>query len=561
MNINPLERVYDETRRRIAELERQQGLVEEELRWYDSVEPHALTEERERNEATADTLKVQIKALEKKIDDNKASLQELDSAIAAANTARAEIEARIIPLQAAEKRIVDELRWYASIDSRVLMDELTRNEAAAAMQKTQIAVLDKEIESSTIELRALKHAKGTLFNPFNWFAREQVALRRKHAQLRERVTQTMAQRQSCEDTLNDTLTRSANISTELRRYQAFDLPKARAEEQQLKEGIARAKDDLSTLTVRLREHEEKRAGQREIDNQTFSQKQSHANALREIVTRNTKIGIDLKRHSAIDYPRRKNDNEHLKESVARAKNDLTGIAERKKRVDDELAPLLQEMQNMASKKSGAAADLDAAQDLDQRLTAADTAYDRAMIHGECERRFGVGSPRRIVAERQRIVRQLERDYEKAKRRVDDIAAKASRRIDTIVVDGNNLCYEGDGTFIGLAAIERLLPCLSRQYTVIVVFDSAIRRMLKTDDSGLQHRLGSNAKVHVVASRQMADETILDLACDSDSSFVLSNDRYGDFNDKSVVRDGRVIRHEIVNGNVFVHDLQVRLTYT
>ena len=183
-----------------------------------------------------------------------------------------------------------------------------------------------------------------------------------------------------------------------------------------------------------------------------------------------------------------------------------------------------------------------------------------MIHEECERTFGEGSPRRIIGERQKEVRRLERDFDKARRRVEDIARKASRKIDTIVIDGNNLCYEGN-TFIGLSAIEALLPSLVRVCSVVVVFDSAIRRMLNTTDSGIQKRLGRRARVHIVASRRLADETVLDLASGSEGVYVLSNDRFGDFNEKHVVRDGRIIRHEIVNGNIFVHDLQLRATYS
>jgi hypothetical protein len=60
---------------------------------------------------------------------------------------------------------------------------------------------------------------------------------------------------------------------------------------------------------------------------------------------------------------------------------------------------------------------------------------------------------------------------------------------------------------------------------------------------------------------MADETILDLAGMNDRAYVISNDRFGDFNEKLVVRHGRLIRHEIVGGNVFIHDLQLRVKFS
>lgn len=119
---------------------------------------------------------------------------------------------------------------------------------------------------------------------------------------------------------------------------------------------------------------------------------------------------------------------------------------------------------------------------------------------------------------------------------------------------------GRGTFIGIAVLETLIPLLSQVCSVVVVFDSAIRRLLRIDDSGVQKRLGCHAKVHIVASRRMADETVLDLADASEHVYVLSNDRFGDFNEKTAVKEGRIIRHEIVNGKVFVHDLQLRASY-
>jgi hypothetical protein len=51
-----------------------------------------------------------------------------------------------------------------------------------------------------------------------------------------------------------------------------------------------------------------------------------------------------------------------------------------------------------------------------------------------------------------------------------------------------------------------------------------------------------AKVHVVASRAKADETILDAAYEP-TVWVISNDRYGDYCEKAPVKEQRVVRHE------------------
>ena len=97
----------------------------------------------------------------------------------------------------------------------------------------------------------------------------------------------------------------------------------------------------------------------------------------------------------------------------------------------------------------------------------------------------------------------------------------------IIIDGKNLCFEGN-TFIGLAALIPLTEQVAKRYDVTVVFDASIRRDLKMSDDQLAKALPA-AKVHVVASRAKADETILDAAHES-TAWVISNDRYGDYRD-------------------------------
>ena len=392
-----------------------------------------------------------------------------------------DLQNQIDALQESETQAVDELRWYSSVDPPALSEDLLRNESKAEKLQSDVQALEREIHENNAQLGQIAAAIGTPFNPFNWFAKDQVDLRRRRAQLRETGDQKAAQMQSKAKELEETRARMGRLTG------------------------------------------------------------------------------DLQRHGSFDMSRRQGDLSKIKESIASKREELESAAARKRRADEVLAPLIEEMQNLKSRQRRVESDLGAAQSFDRRLSSAENSYERAMIHEQCERRFGEGSPRRIVVERQKEFRQIERDYDKAKRRAEDIGQKAARRIDTIVIDGNNLCYEG-GTFIGLSAIETLVPILARVCSVIVVFDSAIRGLLNSDDSRIQKRLGSHAKVHIVASRRLADETVLDLACANDGTYVLSNDRFGDFNEKSAVKDGRVIRHEIVNGNVFVHDLQLRAAY-
>ena len=78
-----------------------------------------------------------------------------------------------------------------------------------------------------------------------------------------------------------------------------------------------------------------------------------------------------------------------------------------------------------------------------------------------------------------------------------------------------------------------------------MFDASIRRAPRVNDNHLRREL-PGTKVHVVASQGEADETILHAAQD-EFVFVLSDDRYAEYRDKSVVHDKHLIRHEIING--------------
>jgi hypothetical protein len=59
----------------------------------------------------------------------------------------------------------------------------------------------------------------------------------------------------------------------------------------------------------------------------------------------------------------------------------------------------------------------------------------------------------------------------------------------------------------------------------------------------------------VASNQKADEMVLDAAAES-TAYVISNDTFAEFPEKPAVREERLIKHEILSGRVFIHDLGV-----
>ncbi|HVV76715.1 MAG TPA: hypothetical protein VHC43_11820 [Mycobacteriales bacterium] len=268
--------------------------------------------------------------------------------------------------------------------------------------------------------------------------------------------------------------------------------------------------------------------------------------------------------------------------VELARDDL---ADRVSALDRELAAPVGELERLLAERGGLKrrmtdveerrdtlhARLQGAEGLDAAISRALTSYDRAMIHQDCERRFGNSSPRAVMrdlradlrnvdSDRRTVERHLvalDRDVEKLRTRIKKIGQRGSRKISGIVVDGSNLCYQ-QTAFIGLAALRPLCSRLAQSFNVTVVFDASIRHDLGVRDTDLATMLPGTT-VHVVASHSDADETILDVAAD-EFIFVLSNDRFAEYPDKAAVRGQRVLRHHILNGRVLVQDLAIDIAF-
>ena len=290
-------------------------------------------------------------------------------------------------------------------------------------------------------------------------------------------------------------------------------------------------------------------------------KQYIADKIIEIEEKTNKIAFEIDKYKKFDRDKHSSQINSLKNQLNSSKINQKYVYRQKLKVDEKLKSVINEIAILESKKHDATRIKSEAESLNAELDRAGNAYERAKIHEQCESAFGVGSPRYVINNQNKIIRQINRDLEKLYIRATQIGKNAARIIDieTIIIDGNNLCYES-GEFVGLAPLICLTGELQKKYNVILVFDSAIRAMLRSDDGKITSQFGSKIKVHIVASRQLADETILDIASNNDQYFILSNDRFGEYNDKEIVKSKRLIKHEIVNGKVLIHDLDINISY-
>lgn len=235
--------------------------------------------------------------------------------------------------------------------------------------------------------------------------------------------------------------------------------------------------------------------------------------------------------------------------------ELAYLSTDKEKADALLSAPIQEQRDLATRLASLEREVKLAESFDQRLSGASNSYEKAMVHEECSKTFGgEGRPGRVKQNKQRDIQAVRRNLEKVEARLKQIAQIAKRSISTLVIDGNNLCYEGQ-EFIGLEPLYALTYALAGNYRVIVVFDASIRKLMRMNDQQVAYGFPREVKVHVVASKQAADQTVLETASASDA-YVISNDRFRDFTDKAAVSGERLIRHEIVAGKVLIQDLNL-----
>jgi len=227
-------------------------------------------------------------------------------------------------------------------------------------------------------------------------------------------------------------------------------------------------------------------------------------------------------------------------------------ADAKLAVDGTMKSLLEELENFRQERNALQKNIADAEPLEKELSEATNPYKRAMIHQKTNDMFQVGSPGKVISNRKKIIEVVDRKIKKLEDRLKIRGQIASRDVKKIIIDGNNLCYQ-DKMFIGLTALRPLVQSLSSRFEILIVFDATIRKNLDLNNRDIKEYFNGVAEVHIVANK--ADETLLDSAADQDM-YIISNDRFHDFPKKKVIRENRIIRHEILNGKVFVHDLDV-----
>ena len=229
------------------------------------------------------------------------------------------------------------------------------------------------------------------------------------------------------------------------------------------------------------------------------------------------------------------------------------------RIETKIRPHTQELDRLRSELATLNADVARANQFEQELTSAANSYERAMIHKECEEKFGTGRPKEVISDRRGRIRSLDNNIPKLERRIREELGKLERTIAHLLIDGNNACYEGQ-SFIGLRAISALVRGLGGRFKTTVVFDASIRALLKTDTQGIERALGASVNTHVAPTKSAADEYLLKLADQDNSAFILSNDRFAEYHDYAAVKSGRLFRFLIADGKLMADDIDISVNF-
>ena len=424
-------------------------------------------------------------------------------------------ETELNALRKRRSRLASSLRWHSSFNRTAANENRARLADEGERVNNQLASTQADLAAAKKQTSELKHNTEAGWDPRYWFSKDRARAKERLQAHLQRLEGLETQQQALAGEHELSISDLDKTSRSIAKYDQFD--QAAVEEE-----LARVNGELST---------------RQLERDALAQR-------KERLDRQLKGPL---------------------ENLHALRNDLEEATARRRSVESTSDQLER--------------DIKKAEDLNWRLSAASDKHEKWEVHQECEDEFNEGRPSRVISDRRRKrsdargelssldrrIPAIKRDVEKAQQRVDRIITRGVRDIRAIVIDGNNLCYQGS-KFIGTAALRPLCRRLQEEYEVTLVFDASIRQLLSgrpaQDDRTGVGRLEQqfpNAKVHVVAASSQADETILAIAVDP-VVYVLSNDRFSDYRDQAAVRDKRLITHEILGGQALIHDLGISVVY-
>lgn len=280
----------------------------------------------------------------------------------------------------------------------------------------------------------------------------------------------------------------------------------------------------------------------------------------------TALRHDIQFHTSLDWVEVDSDFATFRSQLSRLGPAVEKLAVDIVRFDEHLSGPLQQLERCREDLKEARKTLDDAMRFDDQYQATKPrSVAREKVRAQCGQLFGMDNPTRVRELKTGHVEQLERSLAKYEKRIRVLQLRDTRVIGRLVVDGNNLCNRGRGKhqeFIGLNALNAVIPALIRALPgteILLVFDPGIIRKLRLSEVEIRQHFPAVVEVYLVPRGREADELIIELA-HAETAYIVSNDRYVEFENRPPVKGSRVFSHDITRKDILINDLWISTTY-
>lgn len=248
----------------------------------------------------------------------------------------------------------------------------------------------------------------------------------------------------------------------------------------------------------------------------------------------------------------------LQEEVAPLAEQFAKISDLRSSLDEELREPLADIAKYEKEVRELKEAISQATDLQARLDrAGNDRREKWLVHNTCETLFeGVSHPSSVLSSKRKHLEATERKLRKNQKHAQEIVKRHTRVIDAIVIDGCNMCFI-DKKYIGLEPVLNTAEHLATKYKVTVIFDASIREMAGMESEDIKALFKGPSVVHVMATGGKADEIVLKEAS-APNTYVISNDQFVEFRTMPAVREDRLMKHDILNGKVYVQRLGLEI---
>ena len=224
-------------------------------------------------------------------------------------------------------------------------------------------------------------------------------------------------------------------------------------------------------------------------------------------------------------------------------------------IESAISPIIPNIEEKVSEINKVSVQISTAKEFSESLSSETNSYERKLIHEECEKRFGEGSPAKVITRLSGLIEKLNRDLDKLMDRLESEVRKNERDVRKVIIDGNNLCHnQNTNKFIGLSVLKRLIPVLKKKYKILVVFDWSIRKSFSDQD--IKNAL-KGVEFLIAEKGEQADSLVLDTSTDL-HAVVLSNDNFVDYPEKFALKNKLVIKYNLLSDRLIINDLNINM---